>query len=178
MKHYLLSFSIIILGCSQNIGNLSIASTQPVEINKRYESIGLIKGESELVTSSSHKMVNIDKAIDNALTLFEADLMTDVTLELTTSTVFMTRRKLIVTGEGWKIKEHYKGGSVDQNIIESNEKDEDDFIIIDGIRYEKEIANKSSNAKLEGQPFQVEKKIQKDNPKIKYDPYTGDSIYE
>ena len=49
----------------------------------------------------------------------------------------MTRRKLIVTGEGWKIKEQYKGGSVGQNIIESNEKDEDDFIIIDGIRYKK-----------------------------------------
>ena len=53
-------------------------------------------------------MVDIDKAIDNALTLFEADLMTDVTLELTTSTIFMTRRKLTVTGEGWKLKEKYK----------------------------------------------------------------------
>ena len=178
MRYYPLTLSIVLLGCNQNIGSLSIASTQPMEIDKRYQSIGLIEGKSELITFSSHKMVNIDKAIDNALTLFEADLMTDLTLELTTSTVFMTRRKLIVTGEGWKIKEQYKGGSVDQNIIESNEKDEDDFIIIDGIRYEKEIANKSSNTKLEGQPFQVEKKIQKDNPKIKYDPYTGDSIYE
>ena len=78
MKYYLLTFSIIILGCSQNIGSLSIASTQPVEIDKKYESIELIEGESELVTSSSRKMVNIDKAIDNALTLFEADIMTDL----------------------------------------------------------------------------------------------------
>ena len=150
-----------------------------MEIEKRYESIGLIEGESELVTSSSHKMVNIDKAIDNALTLFEADLITDVTLELTTSIVFMTRRKLIVTGEGWKIKEQYKSGSVDQNIIESNEKDKDDFIIIDEIRYEKEIANKSSNIKkLESLPFQDGKKVQKDKLKTKFDPYTGDPIYE
>ena len=178
MKYYLLSLSIIILGCSQNIGNLSIASTQPVEIANRYESIGLIEGESEVVTSSSHKMVNIDKAIDNALILFEADLMTDVTLELTTSTIFMTRRKLKVTGEGWKIKEEYKDGSTDQDIIKSNEKDEDDFILIDGIRYEKEIPNKNSKIKLEGLPSQDEKKVQKDNPKIKYDPYTGDPIYE
>ena len=110
MKHYLLSLSIIISGCSQNIGNLSIASTQPVEIGKRYESIGLIKGESELVTSNSHNMVNIDKAIDNALTLFEADLITDVTLELATSAIFMARKKLILTGKDWKIKEPYKGG--------------------------------------------------------------------
>ena len=57
-------------------------------------------------------MVNIDKAIDNALTLFEADLMTDVTLELTTSSIFMTRRKLIVTGEGWKIKSSTKTGQL------------------------------------------------------------------
>ena len=178
MKHYLLSLSIIILGCSQNIGNLSIASTQPVEIDNRYEPIGLIEGKSELVTSSSHKMVDIDKAIDNALTLFEADLMTDVTLELTTSTIFMTRRKLTVTGKGWKLKEKYKNSSTVQNIIEQNRKNEDDFILIDGIRYKKEIPNKNSKIKLEGLPSQNGKKVQKDNPKIKYDPYTGDPIYE
>ena len=177
MRYYPLTLSIVLLGCSQNIGNLSIASTQPVEIDKRYQSIGLIEGESELVTSSSRKMVNIDKAIDNALTLFKADLMTDVTLELTTSTFYMTRRKLTVTGEGWKIKEQYKDGSAGQDIIESNEKDEDDFILINGIRYEKEKANKSSKIKLDGLPSQDGKNVQKDNLKIKYDPYTGDPIY-
>ena len=55
MKYYLLTLSIVLLGCSQNIGNLSIASTQPVEIDKRYQSIGLIEGESELVTSAHTK---------------------------------------------------------------------------------------------------------------------------
>ena len=178
MKHYLLTLSIIIFGCSQNIGSLSIVSTQPVEIDKRYESIGKIEGKSELVTSSSQKMVNIEKAIDNALALFEADIMTDVTLELTTSTIFMTRRKLTVTGEGWKIKEDNKDGSAGQAIIESNERDEDDFILIDGIRYEKEITNKNSKIKLDGLPSQDGKKVQKDNVEIKYDPYTGDPIYE
>ena len=160
MKYYLLNFSIIISDFSQNIGSLSIASTQPVEIDKTYESIGLIEGESELVTSSSRKMVNIDKAIDNALTLFKADLMTDVTLELTTSTFYMTRRKLTVTGEGWKIKQQYKDGSASQDIIESNEKDEDDLILINGIRYEKEKANKSSKIKLDGLPSQDGKNVQ------------------
>ena len=144
MKNYFLSFFIILTGCSQNIGNLSIVSTKPMEINERYESVGLIEGKSELVTSSSHKIVNVDEAIDNALTLFEADLMTDVTLELTTSTIFMTRRKLTVTGEGWKIKKDFKNGSADQNIIESKKRDEEDFILIDGIRFEEEIPNKSS----------------------------------
>ena len=45
-------------------------------------------------------MVNIDKAIDNALDTSSKlmSLMTDVTLELTTSTCFHdNRRKLIVT---------------------------------------------------------------------------------
>ena len=105
-------------------------------------------------------MVNIDKAIDNALTLFKADLMTDVTLELTTSTFYMTRRKLTVAGEGWKIKRQYKDGSASQDIIESNEKDEDDLILINGIRYEKEKANKSSKIKLDGLPSQDGKNVQ------------------
>ena len=177
MRYYPLTLSIVILGCSQNIGNLSIASTQPMEIDKRYQSIGIIEGKSELITSSSHKMVNIDEAIDNALTIFEADIMTDVTLELTTSSILMTRRKLTVTGEGWKIKEKYKDSLARQSIIESNMKEEDDFILIDGIKYKKELANKSSKIKLEGLPSQVGKKVQKDNPKIKFDPYTGDPIY-
>ena len=178
MKYYPLTLSIVLLGCSQNIGSLSIASTQPVEIDKRYQSIGLIEGKSELITSSSHKMVNIDEAIDNALTIFEADIMTDVTLELTTSSIFMTRRKLTVTGEGWKKKEKYKNGSAAEYIIESNKRDEDDFILIDGLRYKKEITNKNSKIKLEDLPSQDGKKIQKDNLKIKYDPYTGDPIYK
>ena len=177
MKNYFLSFFIILSGCRQNIGSLSIISTRPIEIEERYESKGLIEGKRELVTSSSHKMLNKDKAIDNALTLSEADLMTDVTLELTTSTIFMTRRKLTVTGEGWKIKEKYKDSLARQSIIESNMKEEDDFIFIDGIKYKKELANKSSKIKLEGLPSQVGKKVQKDTLKIKFDPYTGDPIY-
>jgi len=119
-----------------------------------------------LVTSSSNKIVNLYKAIYNALTLFEAGLIKDVTLKLTTSTIFMTRRKLTVTGEGWKIKEKYKDGSGAQDIIESNKKDEDDFILIDGLRYEKEITNKNSKIKLEGLPSQVGKKEQKKNLKL------------
>tara|TARA_B100002052_G_scaffold46357_1_gene39193 strand:+ start:1473 stop:1760 length:288 start_codon:yes stop_codon:yes gene_type:complete len=94
------------------------------------------------------------------MTLFKADLMTDVTLELTTSTILMTRNKLRVTGEGWKIKEEYKDDSAGQDIIESNEKDEDDFILINVIRYEKEKANKSSKIILDGLPSQDGKNVQ------------------
>ena len=71
----------------------------------------------------------------------------------------------------------YKDGLAGQDIIESIKKDIDDFISFDGIRYKKEIANKNSKIKLEGLPYQSGKKVQKDNLKIKYDPYTGDPIY-
>ncbi len=76
------------------------------------------------------------------------------------------------------MKEKYKDSLAGQDIIESNKKDEDDFILINGIRYKKEIANKNSKIKLEGLPSQSGRRVQKDNLKIKYDPYTGDPIYE
>ena len=75
-------------------------------------------------------------------------------------------------------KEKYKNGSAAEYIIESNKRDEDDFILIDGLRYKKEITNKNSKIKLKDLPSQDGKKIQKDNLKIKYDPYTGDPIYK
>ena len=74
-------------------------------------------------------------------------------------------------------KKKYKDSLAGQPIIESNKKEEDDFILIDGIRYKKKIANKNSKIKLEGLPSKVGKKVQKDNLKIKFDPYTGDPIY-
>ena len=74
-------------------------------------------------------------------------------------------------------KKKYKDSLAGQPIIESNKKEEDDFILIDGIRYKKKIANKNSKIKLEGLPSKVGKKVKKDNLKIKFDPYTGDPIY-
>ena len=52
-------------------------------------------------------MVNLYKAIINALTLFEAGLIAEITLKLTTSTIFLNRRKLTVTGGGWVNKRKF-----------------------------------------------------------------------
>ena len=60
-----------------------------------------------------------------------------------------------------KIIENFKNGSAGQNIIEPKKRDEEDFILIDGIRFEEEIPNKSSKIKLEGFPFQSGKKFKK-----------------
>ena len=98
MKKYLFISLIILSGCSQNIGNLSIASTRPANISNEYESIGLIQGESTMFASSADKMPRINDPIQNALNISGADLITNASFELETYLFF----KIIkVTGEGW-----------------------------------------------------------------------------
>ena len=98
MKKYLFISLIILSGCSQNIGNLSIASTRPTNISNEYESIGLIQGESTIFASSADKMPRINDPIQNALNISGAELITNASFELETYLFF----KIIkVTGEGW-----------------------------------------------------------------------------
>ena len=98
MKKYLFISLIILSGCSQNIGNLSIVSTRPTNISNEYESIGLIQGESTMFASSADKMPRINDPIQNALNISGADLITNASFELETYLFF----KIIkVTGEGW-----------------------------------------------------------------------------
>ena len=98
MKKYLFIPLIILSGCSQNIGNLSIASTQPTNISNEYESIGLIRGESQIFMVAADKMPRINDPIQNALNISGADLITNASFELETYLFF----KIIkVTGEGW-----------------------------------------------------------------------------
>ena len=112
MKKYLFISLLILSGCSQNIGNLSIASTRPTNINNEYESIGLIQGESTIFMAPADKMPRINDPIQNALNISGADLITNATFELETYLFF----KIIkVTGEGWIKKK-------DSNIIETQRK--------------------------------------------------------
>ena len=98
MKKYLFISLIILSGCSQNIGNLSIVSTRPTNISNEYESIGLIKGESTIFIVAADKMPRINDPIQNALNISGADLITNASFELETYLFF----KIIkVTGEGW-----------------------------------------------------------------------------
>ena len=84
MKNFLLLSLIILSGCSQNLGNLSIVSTQPTCISNEYESIGPIQGESTIIASSAYKMPMINDAIQNALFVSGADLIINATFELET----------------------------------------------------------------------------------------------
>ena len=109
MKKYLFISLIILSGCSQNIGNLSIVSTRPTNISNEYESIGLIKGESTIFMVAADKMPRINDPIQNALNISGADLITNASFELETYPFF----KIIkVTGEGWVKKK-------EDNIIET-----------------------------------------------------------
>ncbi len=98
MKKYLFISLIILSGCSQNIGNLSIVSTRPTSISNEYESIGLIQGENTIYMVPADKMPRINDPIQNALNISGADLITNASFELETYLFF----KIIkVTGEGW-----------------------------------------------------------------------------
>ena len=98
MKNFLLVSFIILSGCSQNIGNLSIVSTQPTNISNEYESIGLIRGEKTIFVVDANKMPRINYPIQNALINSGADLITNATFELET---YLWYKKILVKGEGW-----------------------------------------------------------------------------
>ena len=101
MKIFLLLSLIILSGCSQNIGNLSIVSTQPTSISNEYESIGPVQGESTIIDFFGFKMPMINDAIQNALFVSGADLITNATFELETFAFILITKKLVVMGEGW-----------------------------------------------------------------------------
>ena len=77
MKIYIFVSLIILSGCSQNIGNLSIVSTRPTSISNEYESIGFIQGESTIYMAPADKMPRINDPIQNALNISGADLITN-----------------------------------------------------------------------------------------------------
>jgi len=112
MKKYLFISLIILSGCSQNIGNLSIVSTRPTNISNEYESIGIIQGKSTIYYFQADKMPRINEPIQNALNISGADLITNATCELKT---YPYMKIIKVKGEGWVFKK-------DDNIIETQRK--------------------------------------------------------
>jgi len=112
MKKYLFISLIILSGCSQNIGNLSIVSTRPTNISNEYESIGIIQGKSTIYYFQADKMPRINEPIQNALNISGADLITNATFELKT---YPYTKIIKAKGEGWVFKK-------DDNIIETQRK--------------------------------------------------------
>ena len=175
MKNYLFLSLIIISGCSQNLGNLSIVSTQPTTLSSEYESVGSIQGKSAIITASANHLPLINDAINDALHLSEADVITDVTVEFQWSTFFLTRKTLIITGEGWRRKEDHQGDVFDKDISIPPATDDGDFIVIDGIKYERETAEVDSKTNPKVPPAL---NTEKDRKIIEYNPDTGEPIYE
>ena len=120
MKRLLPLLILFLSGCSQNIGNLSIVSTQPTNISNEYDSIGQIQGESKVTTDTRHpraSMIMINEAIQNALDISGADLITDATFERNYTFMFyFYTNYLVVTGEGWVKKK--EGIKREKEIIE------------------------------------------------------------
>jgi hypothetical protein len=120
MKHFLPLLILFLSACSQNIGNLSIVSTQPTNISNEYDSIGQIQGESKINTNTRHpraSMTMINEAIQNALDISGADLITDATFERNYTFMFyFYTNYLVVTGEGWVKKK--EGIKREKEIIE------------------------------------------------------------
>ena len=178
MKNYLFLSLIIISGCSQNLGNLSIVSTQPTTLSSEYESVGLIQGKSAIITASANHLPLINDAINDALHLSEADVITDVTVEFQWSTFFLTRKTLIITGEGWRRREGHQSEVFGKDIPMQTATDDGDFIVIDGVKYERETAEVDSKTDPQVPPDSNKNEMQKERKIIEYNPNTGEPIYE
>jgi len=106
MKKIILILFLFFVGCSQHLGRLSIASTRDADVLHNYISIGPIQGEANIMVMDSYKMPSIEDAIQNALFISGADLITDASFQLETTHILLyINRRLIVTGEGW-VKTH------------------------------------------------------------------------
>ena len=117
----------------------------------------------------------INDAINDALHLSEADVITDVTVEFQWSTFFLTRKTLIITGEGWRRREGHQSEVFDKDISIPPATDDGDSIVIDGIKYERETAKVDSKTNPQVPPAL---NTEKDRKIIEYNPDTGEPIYE
>ena len=110
MKNFLLVSFIILSGCSQNIANFTLVSTESTNLDNEYESIGQIEGvdNAYIIVVIPTGTPRIDEAVKNALLSNNADYITNTVIKLE-SFYFpyiggYSRYK--VKGEGWRIIEN------------------------------------------------------------------------
>ena len=80
MKKYIILLSIFILSsCSHNLGTLSLVSTLKDDIDKEYESIGIIKGKDThyIFMGFPTGFPRIDNAVNDALIKNNASYLTN-----------------------------------------------------------------------------------------------------
>ncbi len=107
MKKYLFISLIILSGCSQNIANFTLVSTESTNLDNEYESIGQIEGVDivYIIVVIPTGTPRIDEAVKNALLTNNADYITNTVIKLE-SFYFpyiggYSRYK--VKGEGWRM---------------------------------------------------------------------------
>jgi len=179
MKNYLFLSLIILSGCSNNIANFSMVSTTSKNFDNEYESIGQIEGEdiAHVIIILPTGKIRIDKAVDNTLLTNGADYITDTVIEIENFYLpyVYGYSKYKVKGEGWRRKEDHQGDVFDKDISIPPATDDGDFIVIDGIKYERETAKVDSKTNPQIPPVL---NTEKDRKIIEYNPDTGEPIYE
>ena len=164
MKKYIILLSIFILSsCSHNLGTLSLVSTLKDDIDKEYESIGIIKGKDThyMFMGVPTGFPRIDNAVNDALIKNNASYLTNtkVTYDRVFLFIYFGFMEYTVTGEGW----------VEVGDIENTNKIEKPRI--------KKISDRDTKRNI----FVMDKELNKpkvgkkkeSNPKVKYDPLTG-----
>ena len=107
MKIFLFISLIILSGCSQNIANFTLVSTELTNLDNEYKSIGQIEGVDidYIIIAFPTGTPRIDEAVKNALSTNNADYMTSTVIKLETFYFpyigGYTRYK--VKGEGWRM---------------------------------------------------------------------------
>ena len=84
MKKYFFISLIILSGCSQNIANFTLVSTESTNLDKEYESIGQIEGVDivYIIVVIPTGTPRIDEAVKNALLTNNADYITNTVIKL------------------------------------------------------------------------------------------------
>ena len=107
IKKYLFISLIILSGCSQNIANFTLVSTESTNLDNEYESIGQIEGVdiAYIIVVIPTGTPRIDEAVKNALLTNNADYITNTVIKIE-SFYFpyiggYSRYK--VKGEGWRM---------------------------------------------------------------------------
>jgi len=154
MKKYILLLIILfLLGCSSNLGTLSLVSTLKDEINEEYESIGLISGRDTqyIIFGIPTGFPRIDNAVNDALIKNNAVYLTNtkVTYDRVFFFIYFGFMEYKVTGEGW----------VEVGQVLHKKQD-------------KSVINKSP------QKTKYDPKTGLPIKPTKYDPQTGEPIYE
>jgi len=107
VKKYLFISLLILSGCSQNVANFTLISTESTNLDNKYESIGQIEGVDMvyIIIIIPTGTPRIDEAVKNTLLTNNADYITNTVIKFESFFIpyigGYSRYK--VNGEGWRM---------------------------------------------------------------------------